>query len=77
MLWNGDAPALPVWVAPPTETETGDSKPSESGAMEMMPAFTAPAAGILNESEAGLLPSRSSVVAVTELPMPESSDCQP
>ena len=76
-LWNGDVPVPPVWVAVPTETETGDSKPSESGAIEIIPALTAPADGIRNDRETGLLPSRSRVVVVIELPIPDSSDCQP
>ena len=77
VLWNRTSPVELVCEALPTDTETGASKPSESGATEMIPALTTPAAGIRRVIDAGAAPSRLTVVLVTALPIPESSDCQP
>ncbi len=77
VLWNRTSPVELVCEALPTDTETGASKPSESGATEMIPALTTPAAGIRSVIVEGAKSPMLTVVLVTALPIPESIDCQP
>ena len=74
---NGESPLPPETAAPATDTVTGASKPSESGAMLMKPEFTDAESGISTVRSTGFEPSSDKEALLdTESPI-SIHDCHP
>ena len=65
---NGESPLPPETAEPATDTVTGASNPSESGAMLMKPVFTAADSGISTVRLSGFEPSRDRGVLLESEP---------